>query len=115
MYGVVAKGSDSVVALGNDGEIGIFDNVDPNLTLIRLSNGNTNHYFLADNFDLKIDGFRNGEPTEEDINLGKIRYNEELGFYVDPNWKPIEPRMDDLARKNAANVSYLASMLDIEM
>lgn len=118
MYIVKGKGSRIVSAVGTDGEIGTFPEVDFGGELIRLTfEDGTKRYYTANTFDMMIEADISIDkaPSNEEIQQGKWCYTEEKQFYPNPDWREPPKPLEEVAKENSAKADYLASMLDVEM
>lgn len=89
-------------------EKGIFEDVDPNNELYKITNDNGVSYAVASNFE-KVEV--NSIP--DDFMQSKYLYTKENGFEINPNWQdPNAPNDEDILR---ADVDYLAMMTGIDL
>lgn len=98
----------NLAVLYGDIEKGIFEDVDPDRELYKITNGNNISYAVASNFQkVEVDSI------PDDFAQRKYLYTEENGFELNPDWQdPNAPNDEDILR---ADVDYLAMMTGIDL
>lgn len=89
-------------------EKGIFEDVDPDNELYKITNDNSVSYAVASNFQkVEVDSI------PDDFVQAKYLYTTENGFELNPDWQdPNAPTDDDILR---SDVDYLAMMTGIDL